>query len=105
MCWVTHRPVIDLQIYSILTLMRMEVVREKSEWHENGDKVMKKNQVEGRANEVKGKGKEVVGQVSGDENAERKSEEQKGDGKAGAVLGDINRDSVKSDKSNRKEQK
>lgn len=66
---------------------------------------MKTNQVEGRANEVKGKGKEVVGQVSGDENAERKGEEQKDGDKAGTVLGDINRDSVKSDKSNRKEQK
>ncbi len=66
---------------------------------------MNKSQVESRANETKGKGKEVVGKVSGDENAERKSEGKKGEDKAGAVLGDLNRDSVKSDKSNRKDQK
>ncbi|MDZ7750604.1 MAG: CsbD family protein [Gammaproteobacteria bacterium] len=53
---------------------------------------MNKNQVKGRANEAKGKGKEVAGKVTGDKSTEYKGTAENLGGKAEAKYGDVKRD-------------
>lgn len=53
---------------------------------------MNKDQVESRANEAKGKAKEVAGKATGDKSTEYKGKAEKHGGKAGAVLSDVNGD-------------
>lgn len=50
---------------------------------------MNKNQVKGHANEAKGKVKEVIGDLTGDESMEYKGKAQKNAGKAEAKYGDF----------------
>lgn len=57
---------------------------------------MNKNQIKGRANEAKGKIKEVAGQVSGDKELEYKGKAEKLGGKAQAGYGDLKREIKKS---------
>ncbi len=59
---------------------------------------MNKNQVNGRANEAKGKTREVADKATGDKSTEYKGKAEKHGGKAGAVLGDINDDARKGKK-------
>ena len=53
---------------------------------------MNKNQVEGRADQVKGKVKEAAGKVTGNESLERKGKGQNLRGKTEAAYGDAKRD-------------
>lgn len=59
---------------------------------------MNKDQIESRANEAKGKAKEVAGKVTGDKGTEYKGKAEKHSSKAGAVLSDVNGKSKHADK-------
>ncbi len=59
---------------------------------------MNKNQAEGRAEEAKGKSKEVVGKVIGDKRTEFEGKAEKFGGKAKAKVGDMNDTAKKSTK-------
>ncbi|GGY65942.1 CsbD family protein [Marinobacter zhanjiangensis] len=61
---------------------------------------MNSKQVEGRADEAKGKVKEVAGKASGDKKTEYKGKTEKHGGKAETVLADVNDDAEKHDGSN-----
>lgn len=53
---------------------------------------MEKNQVKGRANEAKGKVKEVTGKAVGNERMEYEGKVEKNTGKAQSKVGDVTRD-------------
>jgi uncharacterized protein YjbJ (UPF0337 family) len=57
---------------------------------------MNKDQVKGRADEVRGKVKEVVGNAVGDKDMEKKGKLKKIKGKVQAGYGDLKRDIKKS---------
>jgi len=59
---------------------------------------MNKNQIKGRADEAKGKIKEVTGKVTGDKSMEYKGKAEKHGGKTEAAYGDLKRDVKKATK-------
>ncbi len=59
---------------------------------------MNENELKGNAKAAKGKTKEVTGKVTGDKSTEYKGKVEKHQGKAGAVLGDINGEAKKTNK-------
>lgn len=59
---------------------------------------MNKNQVDGRADEAKGKAKEVTGKVTGDKDMEYEGKAEKTGGKTEAAYGDIKSDIKKATK-------
>jgi uncharacterized protein YjbJ (UPF0337 family) len=64
-----------------------------------GDTPMNKNQIEGRADEVKGKVKEVTGKAIGDKSLENKGKAQNLRGKVETAYGDAKQDIKKAVKS------
>jgi uncharacterized protein YjbJ (UPF0337 family) len=61
-----------------------------------GESIMNKNQIKGRADEAKGKIKEVTGKVIGNKRMEYEGKAEKHGGKTEAAYGDLKRDVKKS---------
>lgn len=59
---------------------------------------MNKNQVQGKADEAKGKAKEVAGQVTGDKSTECEGKAEKLTGKVQTKYGDLKNDIKKANK-------
>ena len=73
---------------TVLPLYSLSIYAEESQKNTS----MNKDQVDGRVGEVKGKVKEVTGQILGDKPLEIEGHLQKNIGKAQAEFGDIKKD-------------